>query len=132
MRARDFGLERGFPTTPDMLVALVSYRTELTMEAVRHQLQTGERIPARALRAQVCEELGLDDAELEMMSYAGEMVRWERELSVLSEEERAARLEEFAAAQREIDETAFDATVQTTRSAEAETELLKRMFEDGA
>ncbi len=127
MDARDFGLQRGFPTTPDMLVALADYRAALTMEAVRRQLETGEKTSASAIRAQACAELGLDADQLETLSYAGEMVRWERELSLLSSEERAARLAEFAEAQRDLDERLFQESEARKRAIE--TEMLKRMFE---
>jgi hypothetical protein len=111
-----------------MLVALAAYRAALALDAVRHQLETGEKTPGSALRAQACAELGLDEDQLMLFSYAGEMVRWERELSLLSDEERAERLAEFAEAQRELDQ----ATTQDSEAQKraAETEMLKRMFED--
>jgi hypothetical protein len=113
------------------LVALASYHSAASIESAFSSVRTGERISASAVKAVIADELQLDQKDLELYLFAGEMVVWERELCALDPVEREAVLEEFEEDAKAVDIEQFRPVIEAAERARAEVLRLEEMFREG-
>ena len=90
----DFGLDGvdWFDFSPDDLVNLYLYKTQLFWENLMFRVTRGETIPSIVYFERMMKETGLNLDELETFLFAGSQIVYDRELREMSEEEREAHL----------------------------------------
>lgn len=133
----DFDLEDFDPTDPLPcdLVNLYDYKHELFWDNIAQGIRNDERRPASVWLQRLMDEMGMDEQRMEMLLFAGEMVKYQAELDAMSDEE----LHDHFAMRAQMDEAfsdadglggVFDQIVERVRREADERDALERMWEE--
>jgi hypothetical protein len=129
---QDFGLTYGMEEdlTPDLMVAVWNFCNHRHLEATIHRYHTGDRIWAKTINKGICEELGIEEFELEQFRFAGMMIEEERQSKNMTEEERELKEHVEAMVDEFLEEFDFDTFYAEKAAAEAEEAMLEDMLKE--
>ena len=119
--------------TPQDLVNIVDYKHELFWDNIAHTFRTGERRPSFTYLSRMMEELGLSEDEFEKIIFAGDMVKYDRELMAMTDEEleehfRPIDPEELERAMNDPEIPKWEDFVARNEAAKAEREQLENLW----
>lgn len=129
-----YGLHSKLPdeVTPDILVAIADYVAALQLYTCFRNHATGERVWASRVAMGIAAEFGIETDLLYQYQFAGSMIKEDRHLRSLTDEEREElmrkREEIDAVVDDMLDEFDFDAFFAEKAQMEAEEAELKRIL----
>lgn len=121
---------------PDDLVRLLDYKHELFWDNIAHSIRTGERRPASVWLNQIRREFDLTEEMLEMFLFAGQQVKYDRELNAMSDEELEQHMNTQLMFKEAFDDKdglggVFDQIVERVKSESEERDGLEKLWEEG-